>query len=507
MLFVDFSCLSALRPETFPRGAQEQQEERGWMAVMTSDKVKEKGLRLGIVGGGKRCRTILEMFQLEKPPKGRASVVIVAGEDSKAPGYQYAGELGIETTSDLEVLAGKEDLDYILDLAGHRDALIGMLVRKGSRVPVLDLVASNLLYDVLNIQKELVKTRTFLKTVLDSIQEDILVISPQYEILRVNEPLLNKLKAPREDIVGRYCYEILHKEHAPGGPPEGICPVAEVIKTGKPHHTRHTHLDRNGKAIHHAVSAYPVMENGRLSYIVEVSRDVTHEIGTQEMLLQQEKLSSVGKLAAGVAHEINNPLTAVLTNSMLLLEEQTEDDPMYEDLKGIADETLRCREIVRGLLEFARQEIPSKAEADLNRIVTSVVSLVRKQFSFKNITIVENLADNLPIVSLDRDQFQQVVVNILINAMEAIERDGEIRVETSHDEPNRTIKLKITDTGQGIPEDVRLKLFDPFFTTKDTGTGLGLSISHGVIQRHGGHISFESQVGRGTTFTIVLPVA
>jgi two-component system NtrC family sensor kinase len=481
--------------------------DKGLEGSMTSNEVTKESLRIGIVGGGKRCRTILQMFQGQKTPQGKASVVIVVDEDQGAPGYQYARELGIETATDLEALAGKKELDYILDLAGWRDALIPMLVRKGSRVPVLDLVASNLLYDVLNIQKELVKTRTFLKTVLDSIQEDILVISPEYKILRVNQPLLDKLKAPREKIVGRYCYEILHKEHTPGGLPEGICPVAEVIQTGKPHHTRHTHLNRNGKAIYHAVSAYPVMEQGKLSYIVEVSRDVTHEIGTQEMLLQQEKLSSVGKLAAGVAHEINNPLTAVLTNSMLLLEELSEDDAMYEDLKAIADETLRCREIVRGLLEFARQDVPAKVESDLNKIVSGVVSLVKKQFSFKNITIDQNLAENLPSVSIDRDQFQQVIVNILINAMEAIERDGEIRVETSYKEPKSAIELKISDTGHGIPEEARLKLFDPFFTTKDTGTGLGLSISHGVVQRHGGSITFASQVGKGTTFVISLPVA
>jgi len=473
---------------------------------MTSDKITGKNLRIGIVGGGKRCKTILEMSQRQRPPKVNASVVIVADPDSESPGYQYASELGIDTTTDLEAFCEREDLHFILDLSGARDTLIRLLVRKGSKVPVLDAVASNLYYDVLNIQKELINTRRFLRTVIDSIQEDILVISPEYKILRVNEPLLNKLKEPKENIIGRYCYEILHREDSPGGPPEGICPVAEVIKTGKPHHARHTHFDRNGKAFHHAVSAYPVVEDGRVSYIVEISRDITQEIKTQEMLLQQEKLGSVGKLAAGVAHEINNPLTAVLTNSMLLLEELTEDDPMYEDLKGIADETLRCREIVRGLLEFARQDVPAKVESDLNKVVSSVVSLVRKQFSFKDITINQDLADNLPKVNIDKDQFQQVIVNMLINAMEAIERNGEIQVETSYDEPGHTIRLKIKDTGHGLPEEARLRLFDPFFTTKDTGTGLGLSISHGVIQRHGGSISFESQVGMGTTFTITLPV-
>jgi signal transduction histidine kinase len=192
---------------------------------------------------------------------------------------------------------------------------------------------------------------------------------------------------------------------------------------------------------------------------------------------------------------------------MLLLEELNEDDPMYEDLKGIADETLRCRKIVRGLLEFARQEAPAKVEIDLNKIVGSVVGLVRKQFSFKNISIETELADDIPSISLDKDQFQQVIVNILMNAMESIERDGKIRLETSYYQKTRTIFLRITDTGHGIPEDMKLKLFDPFFTTKETGTGLGLSISHGIVQRHGGHISFESQAGKGTTFTIALPLS
>jgi PAS domain S-box-containing protein len=474
---------------------------------MTVEEITENYLKVGIVGGGKRCKTILQMFQRQTPPQGSASVVIVVDENAKGPGYQYARSIGIDTTTDLEALGGRKDLDFILDLAGRRDVLIDILVKKKSRVPVLDAVASNVFYDLLNIQKELINTRRFLNTVLDSIQEGILVISPEYEILRVNTPLLKKLKRPKEEVIGKYCYEVLYGEDRPTGPEEGLCPVVEVIKTHRPHHTQHKHVDSKGNTIYHSVSAYPVIENGKVSRIVEISRDITSEMKTQEMLLEQEKLSSVGKLAAGVAHEINNPLTAVLTNSMLLLEELNEDDAMYEDLKGIADETLRCRQIVRGLLEFARQEAPAKVETDLNKVISSVVDLVRKQFSFKNIIIETNLVDQMPLIRLDKDQFQQVIVNILMNSMESIERNGEIRLETSYDEKARTVLLRIKDTGLGIPEDIKLKLFDPFFTTKETGTGLGLSISHGIIQRHGGRISFESQAGKGTTFTIELPVA
>ena len=124
---------------------------------------------------------------------------------------------------------------------------------------------------------------------------------------------------------------------------------------------------------------------------------------------------------------------------------------MYEDLKGIADETLRCRQIVRGLLEFARQEAPAKVEIDLNKIVSSVVGLVRKQFSFNNITIDTNLNHDMPLIRLDKDQFQQVIVNILMNSMESIERDGEIRMETSYDDKAGTVLLRIKDSGRGIP--------------------------------------------------------
>ena len=146
---------------------------------MALDKVEEKNLRIGIVGGGKRCKTILEMFQRQRPPMVNASVVIVVDPNSKAPGYQYAREVGIETTTDLEAFCERQDLHFILDLSGARETLVSLLVHKGSNIPVLDAVTSNLFYDVLNIQKELINTRRFLRTVLDSIKEDILVNCPE----------------------------------------------------------------------------------------------------------------------------------------------------------------------------------------------------------------------------------------------------------------------------------------------------------------------------------------
>jgi two-component system NtrC family sensor kinase len=226
----------------------------------------------------------------------------------------------------------------------------------------------------------------------------------------------------------------------------------------------------------------------------------------QGQLIQAEKLAAIGKLAAGVAHEINNPLTGILTNSSLMLQDSASDDPRRDDLQTIVDETLRCRKIVKGLLDFARQTKPLKQATDLNRIVEDVLNLVRNQASFKNIYFEPALQDDLPSVMVDRDQMRQVVLNIVMNAAEALPHGGEIRVISHMDRASNHVCLSISDTGPGIPEEIRSRLFEPFFTTKASGTGLGLAIAYGIMERHKGTITVSSALGRGTTISLRLPV-
>jgi two-component system NtrC family sensor kinase len=226
----------------------------------------------------------------------------------------------------------------------------------------------------------------------------------------------------------------------------------------------------------------------------------------QGQLIQAEKLAAIGKLAAGVAHEINNPLTGVLTNSSLMLQDLAPDDPMRDDVQTIVDETLRCRKIVKGLLDFARQTKPLKQATDLNQIVEDVLNLVRNQASFKNISFDPGLQSDLPTVMVDRDQMRQVVLNIVMNAAEALPNGGEIRVISYMDRASNHVCLNITDTGPGIPEEIRSRLFEPFFTTKASGTGLGLAIAYGIMERHRGAITISSALGRGTTISLRLPV-
>ncbi len=225
----------------------------------------------------------------------------------------------------------------------------------------------------------------------------------------------------------------------------------------------------------------------------------------QAHLIQSEKLAGVGKLAAGVAHEINNPLTCVLTNSSLLLSDLPPDDPRREDLQAVVDETLRCRKIVKGLLDFARQTKPQKQKLDLNKVAADVIALVRNQASFQNISIDADLDPHIPSVLADADQMRQVVLNIILNAADAMPQGGKIRVRSSFEPKASQAILRISDTGPGIPAEIQDKMFEPFFTTKKTGTGLGLAIAYGIMERHKGSLKVESAPGRGTTIEMILP--
>jgi two-component system NtrC family sensor kinase len=228
----------------------------------------------------------------------------------------------------------------------------------------------------------------------------------------------------------------------------------------------------------------------------------------QEHLIQSEKLASLGKLAAGIAHEINNPLGGILIYSHLLLEDISKKSPHYENLKKIVKQTSRCKDIVRGLLEFARPKEPEMTLIHINDAVDRSLAIVEGQTIFQNIILDKTYASDLPKIVADESQLQQVFMNIIINAAEAMDGKGKLSLSTSINTDRTQIEIKISDTGHGIKEEDKKRLFEPFFSTKEVGkgTGLGLAISYSIIQKHQGTIEVESQEGRGSAFTIKLPV-
>ncbi|MBU2055601.1 MAG: HAMP domain-containing protein [Proteobacteria bacterium] len=252
-------------------------------------------------------------------------------------------------------------------------------------------------------------------------------------------------------------------------------------------------------------------QNGSGSSFPEIYDRISDE--THLKIVRSVKLASLGKLSAGIAHEINNPLTAVLSYSSLLLDRI--DSPKEKAwLETIVEETKRCRNIITALLEFSRQTAPEKVPTHINEVVERAVGLLGNQESFHNISIVKSLDPSLPRVKIDRGQIYQVFMNLMINAADAMNSRGVLTIESRRNvvkstvaEDRHFVEVSFSDTGYGIPQENIERLFDPFFTTKDpsVGTGLGLSICHGIIKRHNGNIKVQSKLGEGSTFTISLP--
>jgi len=237
-------------------------------------------------------------------------------------------------------------------------------------------------------------------------------------------------------------------------------------------------------------------------------RDVKLKEYTSQQIMKSERLATIGQLAAGVAHEINNPLGGVLMYAHLALENLDEKDVLRKNLESAAREASRCRDIVKGLLDFARQTEPKVEQADVNETLERTLAIVENQASFQNVKRTYVLSSSLPKISMDTSQMQQVFANIILNAAEAMEGKGEIKIATRLTPDKEHIEIEFTDTGCGIPPENYEKIFDPFFTTKEVGrgTGLGLAVSHGIIARHKGTIEVKSEPGKGTSFIIILPL-
>ncbi len=245
--------------------------------------------------------------------------------------------------------------------------------------------------------------------------------------------------------------------------------------------------------------------NNMVDAILERDRQLKER--TEKQIVKSAKLASLGRLASGIAHEINNPLTGILTYASLLLEDfkGTEHE---EDLRVIVNEALRCRKIVKQVLDFARESKLEKEPANINDVIRQSLTMLEKLANFQNVKIVTELAEDLPMLNLDMTQMRSVFNNLAINAADAMPQGGTLTIRTWHKQEKNAVVIEVIDTGVGIAEENIGRVYDPFFTTKEVGkgTGLGLAVTYGIVNRHNGTIEIKSKVGEGTTFTITLPI-
>ena len=380
----------------------------------------------------------------------------------------------------------------------------------------------------IEIERELRKANSFLNNIIRSSVDGIVVVDTKGKVLVFNEGAERILGYEAAEVVGHS--EVLQKFYDLQLAREMMRRIrsSEYGPPGKLNPTRISFTSKGGEEVPVNFSAAIIREGDREIGSVGIFSDLReherlrqeladlreHERmrreleQTQRQLLQTEKISSLGRLAAGVAHEINNPLAGVLIYADMLMKEIKHNEQWRQDLEEIINQTLRCKQIVSRLLEFSRQSLEERVVFDVNQVIGHCVELLGRQALFHNIEIIQELQPDLPQILGNPGELEQVFTNLIINAADAMDGRGTLTISSRSDLKAEQVILKFTDTGPGIAPAIKDKIFEPFFTTKPVGvgTGLGLSVVYGVVQRHSGDIQVESPSDGGATFTLKLPL-
>jgi two-component system NtrC family sensor kinase len=339
--------------------------------------------------------------------------------------------------------------------------------------------------------------------ILDTVHAAITIKDLEGRFTLVNPRAVRLIGGDREQLLGRTAGEVL------GGPDGDRIGELDrrVLATGG--HEVAEEVHHIGGKEHVLISErFPLHDlDGRPVAVCCVSREVTRERELQRELLQTERLAAVGKLAAGVAHELNNPLTGILTFAEDLLYETDPADPRWNDYQTIVGEALRCRRIVRDLLDFSRRRAPRLQPLDLGPVIRQTVAMVARQASFHDVAIEVDHAPRLPRVAIDFQQIQQAILNLLINARDAMDGRGRVAIRTASTAEGE-VSVTVADTGPGVPEELRQRIFEPFFTTKgDQGNGLGLPAVASVMEQHRGRVEVDRGAEGGAVFRLCFPPA
>jgi len=353
-------------------------------------------------------------------------------------------------------------------------------------------------------REELLNSRNTLRALFDNLPASLYIVDRAYALRAINRSRARRAASRPNLLVGRCCYEALFQRISPC--PE--CRVAETFQNAGST-TRALRLaETAGDAKEWEISTYPILDEAQgVVQAVLFEEDVTERRHLEANLAQSEKLAAVGQLAAGVAHEINNPLTAVIANAQLMQRSLAPDSEMQESVELILIAGSRAAQVVRNLLDFARKEQYRFDRTEINETIRKTLELVQHEVVSRSIAVKFDPDPDLPRVMASGDHLQGVWLNLILNAFDALSgMPGEIWVTTRVH--GREVQVVIEDTGKGIPPEILPRIFEPFFTTKlpGQGTGLGLSVCHQIIKQHGGTILAESEAGHGTRFTVTLPI-
>ncbi|MGA8181491.1 MAG: ATP-binding protein [Desulfobacterales bacterium] len=500
-------------------------------------------MRIALVGGGNFCKEILEKTTFDDKQEGvNAAITAVADPDPESPGMVLAEKMNLLTFTDFhELYDARHNIRLIIILAPEQHLFEDILKTRPPHIRLMAYDVFKIFWNAIAREEQKLRERTKeMETILNGIQEFILVITPEKEIIDVNKTFLEKMCYTRNQIIGKKCHEVYQKSNTPCSFDDIVCPLKKVIDNKRPVTKVMTRFNHNGERRYIEISIFPIWEgNGQISKFIEISRDITerkieeekimrrleqmveertHQLKeTHAKLIHQDKMASLGKLAASVVHEINNPNAGILNLIMLIKRIMDEGPASPKDLEQIKrylflmeTETRRIGRIVSNLLTFSRQSKTFRKPLNINRLIEKILVLNSNLLKINNIKVTKQLDPDLPDLIGSEDQLQQVFMNFFSNAAEAMEADGKgnLSITTNHSSKSGYITVLFKDTGVGIPEENLPKLFEPFFTTKKRGkgVGLGLSVAYGIIQEHGGAISVQSEKGNGAAFIIDIPM-
>ncbi len=500
-------------------------------------------INVAIVGGNQCCRDVLERTTLDFNEKGvNARFKAVVDVDPESPGIKMARESGLITLSHYHDLYKPEyEIHLIIIITPDEAIFEDILKTRPPHIRIMSYQIFQLFWHTIRSEERKLRGQNIeMKTILDGIQDFILVITPEMEIVEANDAFLSKMGYCREEVIGKKCYEVYNHLDHPCNRPEEPCPLNEVIRNKRRVKQLRSRSNPKGVMRYFEADIYPVWEkDGKISKFIHISRDITKRKleeeritrrleqmveertrqlkETHEQLLHQDKMASLGKLAASVVHEINNPIAGIL-NLLMLIRRINEEGPITEKERDqfkhyinlMETETRRISRIVSNLLSFSRQSKMEFREVDVNHLVETTLFINANLLKIKRVKVQKDLATDIPKLVGSEDQLEQVFMNLVSNAAEAIDGagGGTLSIESRFEEAEGRITVTFSDTGIGIPQENIPRLFEPFFTTKKKGkgVGLGLSVAYGIVKEHGGCIQIDSEVGKGTRFTIQLPL-
>lgn len=471
----------------------------------------EKPYRIGIIGDKSSLVPFWDLFASlgNERVLGQMGLEALALRDGLAPGEGFPPGLQLPVHPNWRAMfSAHPELSMVIETTGRKELLSDLRANLPPEVALVERAAASFFIRLLSSDQmwvacklDLLNTQALLKTVIDQLKEEILLVNTAGLVLDCNKAVLDRLGLMKSQVAGQPARAFFRPQEQDNG--LGGHPLEQALATGQATEGTLPHVDAEGRLHYTREYANPILdEQGRVASVLCIRRDITSRVQMEQRLQQSEKLASIGELSTYIAHEIRNPLFAIGGFANALLRDAT-DPKTREKLGIIVKESTRLDGILKSILTFARPSEPAPGQCDVNDVARQTMDIMRLACENQGVLAELDLAPDLPLVLAAPELIQQCLINLVKNAVEAMPSGGTLVVRTSFSGAH--VLLAVEDTGVGIPAEIRDKVFSPFFSTKGKGSGLGLAMIRKILDDMGGHAELASKPGAGTRVTLLLP--